>query len=406
MLLQIAWKNIWRNKVRSIVILTAIAIGIFAGMFIMAFYYGMVDQRIETAIKSEASHIQIHEKGYMADPEVKKYMANGNQIMDWVKSQSGVQHVSGRVIVNAMIASAETGSGVRILGINPDDEKEVTDIHSRLIDGEYLEGIKRNPVLIGQKLAQKLNVDVRKKLVLTMQDVNGEIVYASFRVAGIYKTSNTMYDESTVFVRQSDLSKLLGLKSGQVQEIAILLNNNEILPQVKSDIEQKYPDRDVKDWSELMPEVSLVEDSMNISMYIIMGIILLALLFSIINTMLMAVLERRKELGMLMAVGMNRPRVFSMIMFETIMLSLVGTGAGIFIGYLFTFIFSYVGIDLSKWAIAYESMGFDTIVYPILKTSMTVRVVIMVFVTGFIACLLPAYKALKLNPAEAIRIDI
>ncbi|MBN1598360.1 MAG: ABC transporter permease [Bacteroidales bacterium] len=406
MLLQIAWKNIWRNKVRSIVILSAIALGIFAGMFNMAFYYGMVEQRIETAIKTEASHIQIHNKEYLTDPDIRLYMSNGSEMTGCIKKLPYVKEASKRTIVNAMIASAETGSGVRIVGIDPDIEKKVTDIHQRLVTGEYLEGIRRNPIVIGEKLAEKLNVKVRSKVVITLQNVNGEMMYVSFRVAGIFKTSNTVYDESTVFVKNDDISGLLALTNDDIHEIAVLLKSNEGIDQTLADIRNKYPDRDVKTWAEILPEVGLVEESMNLSMFIFMGIILFALLFGIINTMLMAVLERRKELGMLMAVGMNKLRVFTMIMFETIMLSLSGGIVGILIGVGFTLLFSNRGIDLSTWGKAYEYMGYDTIVYPILNLDMSFQVVIMVIITGFLASLYPARKALKLNPAEAIRIDI
>lgn len=406
MLIQIAWKNIWRNKVRSSVILAAIALGIFAGLFNMAFYYGMADQRIETAIKTEASHIQIHQTGYLNDPDTKNHMENGNAMTERINSDASVKHAAGRMLVNAMVSSAESGSGVRILGIHPGEEKQVTNMYTRVSDGEYLTGIKRNPILIGEKLAEKLDVRVRSKIVLTMQNVNGEMMYVSFRVAGIYKVANSTYEESTAFVRISDLSGLLGLENSEIHEVAILLRNNEDLDPTTERLKQMYPDKDIKSWKEIMPEVGLIEESMNVSMYIFMGIILLALLFGIINTMLMAVLERRKELGMLMAVGMNKMRVFRMIMYETVLLSLVGGIVGIILGGLFTMAFSKQGIDLSNWGQAYGSMGYDTLVYPVLEISMGTRVVFMVLVTGFLAALYPAWKALKLKPAEAIRIDI
>ena len=141
-------------------------------------------------------------------------------------------------------------------------------------------------------------------------------------------------------------------------------------------------------------------------MYILMVIILLALLFGIINTMLMAVLERIKELGMLMAIGMNRKRIFSMIMTETILLSLFGGSIGIILGILFTLYFGNAGIDLSVWATAYASMGYDSIIYPILTLRDTVVTTIMVLGTGLLASIYPSIKALKLKPAEAIRIDM
>ncbi len=406
MLLQIAWKNIWRNKIRSSIILLAIALGIFAGMFNMAFYKGMVDQRIETAISNESSHIQIHHEDYLTNPDMLFYIRNSDEIESTIKSNPAVEHISSRLILNAMASTAESGSGIKIMGIEKNDEKLVTDIHSKVVKGAYLEGIKRNPILIGEKLAEKLNLDIRKKVILTIQNKEGDMINASFRVAGIYKTSNTMYDEMNAFVNKEDLRSLINFSKGDVHEIAILLKNNEAVENTTQQLQANYSELDVKSWDKLMPEVGLLEQSMDISMYIFMGVILFALIFGIINTMLMAVLERKKELGMLMAIGMNKLRVFKMILLETVLLSITGGITGIILGGLSTFILGNRGINLSTFAKAYETMGMDTMVYPKLSIEMAAQVVIMVLFTGMLASLYPAYKALRLKPAEAIRIDI
>jgi ABC-type antimicrobial peptide transport system permease subunit len=149
-----------------------------------------------------------------------------------------------------------------------------------------------------------------------------------------------------------------------------------------------------------------VESSFGITMVIFIGIILLALLFGIINTMLMAVLERTKELGMLMAIGMNKAKVFTMILLETVMLSFVGGICGILLGWALNLYFGVKGIDLGAWSTAYKSIGFDTLVYTKLSLSISLEIAVMVIVTGVIASIYPALKALKLKPAEAIRIDM
>ncbi len=406
MLWSVAWRNIWRSKVRSLVIICALTIGIFAGVFTWSLYEGMVIQRINSAIKTEASHIQLHHKRYMENPDVKFLMNNATGISAQIDSMEGVKAAAVRVIVNSMIASAETGSGVQVVGIDPDKESRVTNVYEKIIDGEYLEGVKRNPILIGKKMAEKLNVNLRSKLVLTMQQMDGEITRAQFKVAGIYKISNGMYEEMTVFVRKTDLIKLIGMDNEGGHEIAILLEDDRTYNDISDKIAARYMNLDVKSWKELMPEVSLIEETMDISMYLILGIILFALLFGIINTMLMAVLERVKELGMLMAVGMNKVRVFGMIMLETIFLAFTGSIIGIILGYLLTVLLMKTGIDLSAWGDAYERLGYDTVIYPVPDILIAAKVSIMVFATGLIAAIYPAIKALKLKPAEALRIDI
>jgi len=406
MLWSVAWRNIWRSKVRSLVIICALAIGILAGVFTWALYEGMVIQRINSAIKTEASHIQLHHKKYLENPDVKYYINSSNELKEQIDSMAGIKAVTVRVIVNSMIASAETGSGVQVIGINPEDESKVTNMYEKIVEGTYLEGMKRNPIVIGKKIAEKLNVNIRSKVVLTMQQMDGEITRAQFKVAGIYKISNSMYEEMAVFVRSEDLIRLIGMDNTSGHEIAVLLEDDRTYNVMRDKLSAMYNDLDVKSWKEIMPEVSIVEETMDISMYIILGIILFALLFGIINTMLMAVLERVKELGMLMAVGMNKIRVFIMIMLETMLLAFTGSIIGIILGYIFTVLLMKTGIDLSAWSEAYERLGYDTVIYPVPDVLIAVKVSILVFVTGLIAAIYPAIKALKLKPAEALRIDI
>ena len=406
MLWSVAWRNIWRSKVRSLVIICALTIGIFAGVFTWALYEGMVIQRINSAIKTEASHIQLHHKKYLENPDVKYTVNNSNNIGEQIDSMAGVKAATVRVIVNSMIASAETGSGVQVVGIDPENESQVTNMYEKIAEGAYFEGMRRNPIVIGKKMAEKLNVNVRSKVVLTMQQMDGEITRAQFKVAGIYKISNSMYEEMIVFVRKTDLTDLIGMDEAGGHEIAVLLEDDRTYNDIRDKLAARYKNLDVKSWKEIMPEVSLVEESMDISMYLILGIILFALLFGIINTMLMAVLERVKELGMLMAVGMNKIRVFMMIMLETILLAFTGSIIGIILGYLLTVLLMKTGIDLSAWGDAYERLGYDTVIYPVPDILIAAKVSIMVFVTGLIAAVYPAIKALKLKPAEALRIDI
>ncbi len=406
MILAVAWRNIWRSKTRSLVIIVAICLGLASGIFYMAFYKGMVDQRINTAIKTEASHIQIHHKEYLTNPDKKFVIEHADSITKIVKTIAGVKATSSRILINTMIQSPTTGSGVKVTGIVPENEKLITNLYSKIIEGSYFEEGKRNPIIIGKKLAEKLKIKLKSKVVITLQDMEGNMTGASFRVEGIFETSNTVFDEMSVFVRNSDIRRVMALNDNSVHEIAVLLDQNEQLEMADLALKSDFPQLDIKTWREIMPDVSLVESSFGLTMYIFIGIILLALLFGIINTMLMAVLERTKELGMLMAIGMNKFRVFNMILLETVMLSLFGGVCGILLGWALNLYFGVYGIDLGTWSTAYKSMGFDTLVYTKLSMSITFDIAWMVIVTGILAAIYPALKALKLKPADAIRIDM
>ena len=386
-------------------IIFSIALGIFAGVFSAAFFKGMAEQRIQKVINTEMSYIQVHQTGYRQNSEFSNFMPEGSSLTDEIRQLPNVTGVSQRLLIQSMAASAETASGVLIAGIDPENESKVTNLSTKIIDGAYFEGIKRNPVVIGKKLAVKLNVKVRSKIVLTLQDLENNITSGAFRVAGIYTTNNNMYDESHVFIRASDLIKLTGFPETGAHEIAINIDDSETLSLVESQIKEIARDEEVLNWKALSPEMNYLTEAMDMYMYIFIIIILLALLFGIINTMLMVVMERTKELGMLMAVGMNKMRIFSMIVLESILLSITGGMVGIVIGAVTSKYGETHPIDLSMWAQGYEQLGYDAFVYTSLDPIMLVNVTIMVMITGVIAALYPAYKALKNDPADALRME-
>jgi ABC-type lipoprotein release transport system permease subunit len=236
-----------------------------------------------------------------------------------------------------------------------------------------------------------------------MVDLNGDLSSKGYRVSGIYKTTNTTFDETTLFVRFQDLKSQLGTEQDAAHEIAVLIEDGDEASLLKPAIEKIAGENNVKTWKELSPEMSLLTDSMDQYMYIFILIILLGLCFGIINTMLMAVLERIKEIGMLMAVGMNKRRIFWMIILESVLLTLTGGIFGILIGSAITRIFETRPIDVSMFSEGLEKYGFATQIYTSLETETLATITILVILTGLLSAIYPARKALKLNPAEATR---
>lgn len=405
MIWSVSWRNVWRSKTRSLVIISAIALGVFAGVYTIAFMLGWVNQRVDNVIKTEVSHIQLHQADYLQTNEVNDYITEVNSIKENIEKNPNVAGVSTRLIATCMISSAETGSGVQMVGIDPENEQKVTNLHTKIIDGAYFEGVKRNPIVIGEKLAKKLKVKVRSKIVVTVTEMDGTLSGGAFRVAGIFKTANSTYDEMRAFVRMEDLQNLIKIDDNVAHEMAVLMNENNIENEMADQLRTEYPNLQIMAWTELMPEMKMLNESMSFMMYIFVVIILLALGFGIVNTMLMVILERVKELGMLMAVGMNRLRIFTMIVLETIFLSLVGGVVGIAFAVILTIITSNTGVDLSLWAEGLSSAGFDTMVYPEIGINSVIVVTILVILTGILSSIYPARKAIKLNPAEAIRIE-
>lgn len=392
---------------RSAVVIIAISLGVFAGMFTMAFMKGMANQRLASAIKTETSHIQLHTQEFIDVNDIEHYFKGSSGILKKTNENENVSAVSRRIIVNAIISSAEKGGGVRLIGVEPEREARITNIKDKLSEGNYLEELKRgNPIVIGNKLAEKLDVRLGSKIVAGLLDVNAQPIYTQFRVAGIFQTASGPYDEGTAFVDFDDLSEITQMPGDAAHEIAILLKDEQVSGEVSEMIQSAYPEMNVMQWFEIMPELGYLTETMDYYIYIFIIIILLALGFGIINTMLMVVLERVKELGMLMAVGMNRLRVFMMIMLETVFLSLTGGVIGIFLGSLVSRFFNHRGIDLSGlYKEGLSAIGYDSVVYPEIFIDMVIVITVLVIITGIVASVYPALKAIKLNPAEAIRTD-
>ncbi len=402
----VSWRNVWRNKTRSLVIITAITLGVFAGVYTIAFMLGWVNQKVESVINTEMSHLQVHHMQYLETMEVHDYIPNVSHLLYEIKSDPAVKAASTRVIATCMIASAETGAGIQLVGVDPENEMLVTNLHEKIVDGAYFDGVRTNPIVIGEKLAQKLKVKVRSKVVITLTEMDGTLSGGAFRVVGIYRTANTAYDEMKAFVKGEDLKKLIKIDDDAAHEVAVLLKNHGEEDSFASKLSSLYPTLQTLTWTQLVPEMKLMNENMNLMMYIFVSIILLALGFGIVNTMLMAILERVKEIGMLMAVGMNKVRVFSMIVLETIFLSLTGGICGILLAILLVAITSRTGIDLSLWAEGLNAVGFDSVVFPTIGFDTIVVVAILVIVTALFSAIYPARKAVRLNPSEAIRIDM
>ena len=296
MIFSIAWRNIWRNKIRSTVIIIAIALGLAAGVFMTAFFQGMVDQRVEKVIKTEIGHIQIHHNDFRQSNDLNSYIPKANDINQKISNIEHVQGVSSRIVIYSMISSAETAGGVKIIGVDPETEKSVSNLYTKIIEGSYFEEDRRNPVIIGKKLAEKLNVKLGSKVVITLQDIDNNITAGAFRVVGLFETLNDIFDQGVVYVQKTDIQRLVNFPDEAAHEIAILIDNNNFLSSVKSKIgEIDNGDLEILNWTEISPEMSYLTETMDLYMYIFIVIILLALLFGIINTMLMVVLERIKE---------------------------------------------------------------------------------------------------------------
>jgi len=412
MLFAIAWRNLWRNKLRSSVIFTSIAVGIIGAVISDGFMSGLTDQRVDSAIANEVSDIQIHNPAFLLNGEIQYQIPNAEQKVKKIEAIPEVKGVSLRMKTSAMAASANAGAGVNIYGVNPAAELKVSDLHALIIEGKYLSADEKIPTVIGQKLAHKLNLRLGDKLIVTLTDSSGTITSGAFQIVGIFKTANARFDEANVFVNKKDLSNITGYPANTGDEIAIRLKTNSKTPVVLKALRRLFQKEIrnkqivIRSWDQIQPLLKSMIAVMDFFSYIFLFIILAALAFAIINTMLMAVMERTREIGMLMALGMNKRKIFSMIMLETIFLSVVGAVLGLLISILLINHYAAYGFDLSSVAKGLNYIGYSSQIFFRVNTNFYVISMILVALIAMLSSISPALKALKLQPAKAIREDI
>ena len=412
MLLAIAWRNIWRNKLRSIVIFAAIGIGIIGAVISDGYMSGLTDQRVNAAIANEVSDIQIHNPKFLINNEIQYLIPNAEKTKKVIQRLSLVKGVTLRLKIPAMASSANAGAGITLYGVNPTDEKKVSDIYKHIVKGKYLTDSEKIPTIIGKKLSKKLNLGIGDKLIITLTDTTGTITSGAFNIVGIYKTANDQFDGKTVFVNKRDLASLVGYPVHTGDEMAIRLKSDTDTPIMmkklkkifSSEIKQKK--LIIQSWSQIQPLLKSMIQMMDYFSYIFLLIILLALAFAIVNTMLMAIMERTREIGMLMALGMNKRKIFVLILYETIFLSVIGAIAGLIISIFIVRFYSIHGFDLSSVAKGLNYIGYSSIIYFRVNTNFYFISILLVIIIAIISGIFPALKALRFQPATAVREDV
>ncbi len=414
LILKISWKNVWRNKLRSSIVILSVAVGIAGGVFSVSFIRGYVNQLIATTIEVENTHIYIHPIASSADKASSAYIVDSENIVGQLEALPGVKNASFRLITNAIVSSPYASSSIALNGIVPGRERQVTKV-SGLIDanmGTYFEGGMQSPVIIGQRLSEMLNVGLKSRLILSFNDSEGEMVSTLFFVAGIYSYINSSFEAREAYVLFDELAGYMGVGPTEANEIGVKLTDGVAgAASMKEQLAGMFPAYLVQSWSDIRPELGFFFYYVGVINIIVVGVILLAISLGIINMMYMVVIERRAELGVLRAIGMNNQKVISMVIFETVFLMLVGGGLGLAAGMIYVGWLENAGIDLSMYVSNYTIPAKDyhsiaavaAKVYPKLYTFDAIKVMAMVVITGVVAAWFPALKALKTKPKDAIK---
>jgi putative ABC transport system permease protein len=402
-IMSLAWRNIWRNKMRSLVIMLAVATGLLSGLGVMALYKGMMKDRVRKVITEETGHLQVHHPLFKKDYNPVYSIGRADSVIRFIEKIPEVKSVAPRTIVQGMLTSTTGSGGVQINGIVPEMEYRVSQLDRKIVEGVRFDGAGRDPILIGKKMADKLKIGIGSKIVLTFTDTANEIVSAAYRIKGIFASGNRQFDEVNVYVPISGVNTLLQLKN-KVNEISVLLNTDEDLDKVKAKLIAAFPSLETETWKERSPETALMVNTVDDYSYIVIIIILLALAFGIINTMLMSVMERSKEIGMMKALGTSNRFITLMTLAETVLLTGAGIPAGLASALLLVNRLGKSGLDFSgSGREMMASFGFSTVVYPEFPWEKLPAMLLMTFAIAVLSWILPALRVIRMRPVDALR---
>lgn len=401
MLIKLAWRNLWRNKLRTSIVLGAMIFGLTSVTIMIGFMNGMVANMTSNAINWQTSHLQIHQRGYQLDPEINKTISDESSISALLNNNPQVKAWTTRHLAEGMIASARSTRGITINGINAQQEIKLRPIKEHIQAGQWIDEKGRNPIVVSQKTAERLKLRVGSKVVVTFSDSQGNVSGAAFRVRGIYKSVSSAFDEANVFVRLSDLKILSGVAGNH--EIAILLNEIKHLPSFKQQISQRLnTDNKIQSWDELQPLLATMSSTMAVSNLVMLFIFVLAMGFAIVNVLLMSLFERTREFGVLMAIGMQKHKILALISLESTLLGLVGATFGLITSLFLIAILQQTGINLEMVSEGLSSFGLDTTLFPTLVIKDYLTIFITIVITSFLAGLYPAWQILKQKPVDAM----
>lgn len=388
---------------RSLVVVLAVAIGLFGTLFVAAISRGMIIRIVQSAIENDISDLQIHSDKYVISEELVDVFPQSQVQAAIDKSAELIEAYSYRVKVEAMATSANGSHQVTLLGIDKSSESRVTGIHELIVEGKYFDTkTKLKEICVGRKLVDELEVRLGSKIVLSFADVEGNIMYESFKITGIYKSSNSEFDKINAYALHDDLIPILKTGESNYHEAALRISE-PTLDQVFASLQDELPGFEVKRWFEINKTLRAMSSMMDLFTFVMVVIVLIALIFGVINTMLMVVMERRKELGMLRALGMNNFLIGRMIVLETVLLSIIG---GI-IGNTFTFVavkwFGDRGIKYESAAEGLEQIGMGDTLYPELGAYTYIVITVLVLITALLASIFPVRRAFRQNIAETLR---
>lgn len=404
--LRFALRNLQRHSRRTILTVLAMTFGLSINFVLDCLLRGRNEEVVKYVTSSFTGQYQLYSKAFFSERAiVNDLKLDPTSFSEDLKKQI---HYSPRVHLPSLISSGEHSLPVLAYGIEPELEKNVSTVRQSVVQGEFISSdatCSPGEIIIGQKLATSLKIGIGEKIVVLTQAADGNLGNELFRVKGLFDTGSTTFDKSFVFMN-SACAKQLGAVSN-AHEIAISVIKAENQSSVLAQLQKLVNDEQlVTTWEESLPTVSRMIKVNNAIMGLVSFILLVVVILGFVNTLLMSVMERTREIGMLMAVGVSPGQVRMMVVMESVLIGLLSSVASIIFGLLIAFYYRQFGFDLTPFVgQSFEANQFSLslTIYPVISIWPFLKVLGLSLLIVTISALIPAYRASKLTPLDAIR---
>jgi ABC-type lipoprotein release transport system permease subunit len=400
-LLTLSWRNLWRNHRRTGIMLGAIAIGVWAMIFMTALMRGMVDDMLTQGIRNLPGHIQVQDPAYLDDPNVVNSIAAPGAALRSQLDKLGAAAWTTRIKVPAVIASERETRGINLIGIEPAAEASISGLPAQLAAGRFLESDQDAGIIVGARLAERLETRLGKRVVIMSQDPDNNIRERGFRIVGIYRARLPALEEFNVYAARETLQKLLQIEGRISQLILVGEDYRDIEPLYHRLGQLLPPTVQARTWYQIDSYLAAMFNMMDGFVLVWVIIIFLALSFGLVNTLVMAIFERVREIGLIQALGMRPGLIVCQILLESLMLLLIGLGIGNGLA-LITIKPIESGLDISAVAEGMAMMGASSVLYPKLTVADLLLANSVVIVLGILTSILPAWRAARLDPIRAL----
>jgi putative ABC transport system permease protein len=402
----LGWRNVWKNRRRTILTLLTIMVGCAMIIFMKAAQNGAFSQMIEDAVASNTGHIQIHEKGYWENMGIDYALMPDRRIIDQLRATVSIAAFSMRVQTAGFVSSGSTTEGAVIQAVDPDMERKVTRLHTYILPGgRYLRKDDRKQIVMGETLAENLGVRVGDTISMISQGFDGSVAPANLAVAGLFRTGNPEYDNNLIIMPLSQAMETFTMMN-YVNSIVIRLSDGMAIEATRDELRGALAGHglEIMGWDELMPDMLQFIDMKHVGTYIFEFILFTIVAFGVMNTIQMSVYERIRELGIMMAIGTRPEQVRRMVHAESFFIALMGIVLGSAMGSALAIYFTYNPLDYSSLAGQMSVWGISLTRFPArLELSNILSTSAIMLVTSILFTISPAKHAAQLRPIEAIR---